>query len=247
MMHGLGNMHNGTNGMPAGVKMPRKRPAMWFDGVDDYVQCDNVFTFGWTWSLSFWIFPLLSASDIGMLSIGDNMFVRTSATNRLHLYFFYRQVVDGYVFNVSMPLLSLTWTHVVLALSAGNLKIFKDGELVNDVTTAGTLRGIGTLASCTLGTFLTLQKFNGTYQDVIIYNTTLSQARAAAIYNGGYVRRQLDLSDAALAWRINTADYGHDSSGNNKHGTVYGSPERCLVHRRGHVIRGNPPNRYVVR
>ena len=36
-MEGLGNMHNGGNGMPAGVSMPRKRPAMWFNGEDDCV------------------------------------------------------------------------------------------------------------------------------------------------------------------------------------------------------------------
>lgn len=205
---------------------------MWFDGSDDYVKCPAVA-----------INPTFSITASALV----NTFLETgyqhiiSARNdgyapfwQLLLHHRYKKIgfynpITG--MTKSVVILSLNQTYHIGVVVSPTLTTFVIDDIVNSAASVH-----GTLSN---GNFIRIgyEEANARFWTGMIRHVT--------IWDGDYRTNPPKLAE----WKglgVTSADW-QDTTGNGHDGTVYGSPERCLVHRRGAVIRTDGSGqRYIV-
>ena len=247
MMHGLGNMHNGGNGMPAGVKMPRRRPVMWCNN-DSYVALPlNVGNYDITdqFTLCAWCF--LSGGSgtqrgiYGNIWLNSGYHIRITTDNRIRVIVAENATNWKFVDSNSIfPLLQ--WHHIAAKfLNLADLRLYIDGTQVqNPIQSSGTVTTIQTTNPHYIGALFEQPAYQwyGVISDVRNYNRILSGDELARLAR----HKEIDNTGLQGHWKGNgiTNDNWRDLSGNEHHGTVVGTPERALNHVRDIVIRTNP-------
>jgi len=159
------------------------------DGDGDYVDVGNDASLGFTnstdFTISAWVYKLDGTEQMGIATKGDNtdryMMAYTSSSWRF-------EIRDGlnYVYTSSSdPDPTDKWVHVagVYDSSINNLSLYVDGEL-KDSETAGVLDDFTSALPLRIGHFrYSSPVWNGSIDDVMIYNKALNETEITEIYN----------------------------------------------------------------
>jgi len=259
-MHGFGNMYNGGNGIPVGVKMPRHKPIKWFDRVDDYITLSNpALDLSSNFTISAWVFvPVGTYTSMGIVAWGT--FNSPSAGQRRSLvlwsggypsdilYCYFSGISPANVKGTS-NIADSHWHHCAVTLTATSIaSVIVDGAIENQ---GSVILNPYTYSQTHIGqTYYSDSDHEwlyGSIKDARIYNIALTLPQIQDVMVGDIV----DQAHLVGRWQLQEreATSALDTSGNGVNGTVYGSPERGLVHVRGAVIRTDPvtKQRYIVR
>ncbi len=169
--------------------------ACFFDGVNDYITRDFI-PVGTERSVSFWI-KKIDDSDVQVpFNLGDD--TGTAANN---VMVFYTSVNSNtFTFRVGNGTATKTitttvdineWTFITGVYNSTNLLLYKDGDFIID--SIEFLNGLTTGNIFSLGNYRNNNQFpfNGTIDEVTIYNKALSSGEVSTIYN----RRRNTLSN----------------------------------------------------
>ena len=184
----------GTGGTPAFTNTLSTT----FDGVDDYVD-QGISTTSSTGSVSVWIKPDLTnnrsfiAFDNG--GYRNYIIIQSLSDGTLNAQCRVNPTVQWNVVTDNAVLSSTSWTHVIVTHNGTEPKIYIDGVAVAQTFTVSTNKTIwwNTFAPTRirLGLFniagygTAISYWLGTMDEFSIYETELSQAQIAAIYNNG--------------------------------------------------------------
>jgi len=239
--------------------MPRKTPATWFNGENNRVIIPNCVTLQCPLSLSGWIFvqepsgvtEYWGMAEIGMASYNTIKITRLITTPYLDMYVFYGLTGTAWLTQapLTMPLVGLHHYVVTLQDNGTNLltEIWFDGARVGAGSRASAplyQQGkVGSIKIAHYGLGSSPALFpQGCFFKYSLYNQILSASEIQILY-----RRQRVLG-AIGEWvdGLTPETWWRDLASPPHHGTVYGSPERCRVHRRGDVQRWNGSAWYSV-
>ena len=202
-----------------------------FDAVDDYILVpdSNSLDTGKNFSISVWFKSNNTAQEQAIYTYG---FTDAAGKNGMlginngKLEFRVRSVSGTpYVLYGKTSLENYTWYHVLITYDGSNLRMYLNGQLENESVptyamdmNADSRVYVGRYRNpATLNWFWT---FNGTIDDLIVFNDTLSEDDALALYSG----EQRNLSSALIspgkAYRLNLIvldgkEYGASSSPSN--------------------------------
>jgi len=218
--------------------------ALSFDGVDDYVEIPT--TAGGSLdpdvlSVMAWIYVSGETTSV------QRIFQRTSCTyglftssDGLTIYFYVDTGNAGGAWkSVSYTVPSIRkWYHVVGTYDGTSMKLFINGELKAQTSQSYAVNNGG--ATAYIGSAdPTQQFFNGTIDEVRIYNYALTPDEIRLLYNAGYAARfgpQTDCNkdpgscmDYGLVgyWSFDegAGNIAYDASGNGNHGTLINGPK----------------------
>ena len=219
------------------VKQPRHQAAMWFDGVNDYVKIPN----NSVWPVSFTIVArvYLSAttSNFRILSARPSacyfeLFVNAQLPQPKVSFF------NGSLYPAGLITINRNQWYIIGATISNNniVRYYVDGQFDSQWTLPITWKAypfhVGRVSS-----FYS----SGSLRNLRVYSRVLTDIEMLAPF------QITDSIFIDIVGNGNTAAAWQDLSGGGNHGTVYGSPEQCLIHRRGAVIRTDANNqRYIV-
>ncbi|MFA7171216.1 MAG: LamG domain-containing protein [Candidatus Paceibacterota bacterium] len=199
---------------------------MVFDGVDDYVDCgdDESLNFGTgDFSVELWFKSSTGGS-------GTNRFIVTKyGTGYTQSYMFYQDTGDQFVFriidlNVGIKVISYDdyndgiWHNAIGIRNGDNLYLYVDGILVDSNTGAATYN-ISNDRKLRIGARdidSSLLPFNGSIDDVRIYNRALSEDEIRQLYNQKKPVLEMNFDEGS-------GTVAHDESFNNYDGAIYGA------------------------
>jgi hypothetical protein len=181
------NGHNATvYGMPYFNASSKFGGAYQFDGIDDVANTAWNLSGTTEFTISAWINPKthenyrtiwsMDSSVVGCT--GDGLYLGFSTTYRV--YFRVADVLNQANFASSYE---NTWVHLVAVYNSTNKIVYENGVPIISQSGGGATTGdvylqIGDYNSCTGGT-----KFNGSIDEVSIWNRSLSDSEIAALYN----------------------------------------------------------------
>jgi len=205
--------------------------ALSFNGVDKYVQvADNASLKGMTnLTLEAWIKPNSYpqyAGIIGKWTYSTTMQYILGYFSNGNLTFWVGHDTTTDSITMLQPPLGV-WTHIVAVFTGGSrLEVFYNGTSQGFKPTTLASIGVG-LEPLYIGKY-DGYFFNGTIDEVRIYNRTLSAAEVSGHYNNGIGQYGRPETGLVAGWHFDeggsTATAG-DYSGNNNNGTVYGTPK----------------------
>ncbi|MBL7773213.1 MAG: hypothetical protein JNM95_10140 [Chitinophagaceae bacterium] len=214
----VGTKHGNVNGATLTTdRFGNTNSAYSFDGVDDVVELNHAFNGFTELTISAWV-KLNGANQANDLQA----IISSDASGKfLHL-----QTIPGAPTNCAVyldgnnyilldhptPAIN-TWYQVTLVAKSGASKVYINGiEVFSDASTFSTISNTNLLR---IGSgYQNGRFFNGAIDEIKIYSTALTAAQVLAEYNPG-----LNLiASYSFSGNVN------DSSGNNLHGTIIGSP-----------------------
>jgi hypothetical protein len=170
--------------------------ALSFDGVNDYVALgitDNIIGVDWktTKSISVWIRPTGSPKVCNYNDVDDVAFCDAVIVNQPHFFGIARGIVNGedriWVWNydgtttrIGVPYEVDQWVNITLVHSNGFLKLYRNGNLINSVSSGATFLDpqVGE-TKLQIGAFLKEGVASGAFQGLIdevrIYSTEISE------------------------------------------------------------------------
>lgn len=240
---------------PTGVKFPRHTAAMWFDGSNDYVEhtaanfrsADTSGTVtAWVWFGVSGTYNILTSSYV----LGTTYYIALRITNgKVEITQRNNDTAD--LMRGANVLTVNAWHHVSLLSTGTSYQLYINAQSESLSVITGTNTGDwfadtqnrGNLVIGQLKRLSSSGFFHGGLRDVHVYNRALSQPEIAADMAGSLQ------TNLVANWKGNgnTSANWQDLSGNGYNGTVNGSPEQCLIHQRGAIIRTDVNNnRYKV-
>lgn len=196
--------------------------ALYFDGTDDRVTISNPETLDSqsAISISFWIKSITDATARAIICRDgwDNK-IRKESNNNLMWFIVFDDATNSGEWEPYV--LTTSWTHITLTWSSSNGQMIM---YVNGSLHAKTNKGAGKLlapitASMVVGNDAT-EWFKGTLADVRLYNREITSDEVTKIYRG----KNATSIGLIGYWSFNnTADPGHDDSGNGNDGTISGA------------------------
>ena len=197
----------GNNGIVSGATLTTDRfgnlnSAYSFDGSNDFIQvADNdilSLTFN-TFCISFWIninsftknMGILAKRTLGGVAASNweyNMQIRSS--NESYETYLWNSAGNCGVFSGPNAIVtkSKIWVNYILTSDGSNIKLYKDGILVDQgtkLTTCSFSNGTGPLTIGVGGGWNESVYFNGLIDDVRIYNRSLSDLEISSLSNEG--------------------------------------------------------------
>ena len=169
--------------------------AMYFDGVDDYIDCGNeeILNSSANMTFSFWFkTDVLGTRFIlskRLNALTKNQYCILIFQNRLSFdfgnYTDYRWQTDF------IPTID-TWYHIVFTRSSSNRNLYIDGAYYGSISVAGEILSSNgnVIIGATDDYRIDKYNFNGSIDDVRIYNYALTSEQIKQIYNGGAVNFQ---------------------------------------------------------
>jgi len=194
--------------------------ALLFDGSDDYVDAGNVIKNLTNFAFSFWIKIDTFSNPAYMTPFGQSDAIYPSATNAFN--FFTGSASDSFGLQgewtdgsnldmrVNIPFGVGVWKHIAVTYDGSNVIQYVDGLLLNQKSYSS--KSIGNSNSLLFGKgyaqpgSLVTTYFDGTIDEVMIYNRTLSLGEISEIYNNSPHAR-------GETWNctINATDSGGDA------------------------------------
>jgi gliding motility-associated-like protein len=189
---------NGNNGNVNGARLTRDRfnndlSAYSFSSISDNSITGNLNTpLGQTFSISFWAKrntnnipgPSIQSDKEWMFSSGNSSVggaTNIGITNNSRSLRYGPWGTDG---NDATYLVDNSWQHIVQTYSNGQFKIYVNGKFYKTSTDAVNLQSGAFSIGCQLTPFLQ-QGFDGSIDDVIIYNKDLTDIDITLLYNAG--------------------------------------------------------------
>ena len=216
-----------------GVKYPRHTPAMWFDGLDDYVVADApIELFGdCALTLSAWIYLEQLSSLYGVYFVNRASLPGETAGIMVDASRIYAQYRGAFYAYALQALDRQTWYHVAISKPSGVCALtqfFLNGAEIPLFDASFTIPSLNNSTPPEIGQYLGGYRFPGIIRACLAYNRVLSavEIQQIAADRGAYPRS--GLIDARPGNGIASENWGG--------ATIYGNPERCRVHRRGTVI-----------
>lgn len=220
-----------------------------FDGLDDYIQAPKSFSLN-NWSeatIQFWAKAESAVQNsVGLVGQKGVLEINKRASLEYSI-----NDSEGAKFHTKTAWLddANTWQHITLVYKDGNIKVYYNGELEYEATSAGGNTLLSNLDTFNIGGHIKSgaisNHFHGWIDEVRVFNVALTQSQLQQIIyqeienNAGNVRgtvipknvtdfdtgNPLSWSNLRLYYRMGTnftAD-GRllDYSGNNNHGTMY--------------------------
>jgi len=197
--------------------------ALSFDGVDDYVRITHSSSqVSNSWTIEAWVYPgrISGASEWGwIIHTKDNVFTafyRTLGQYNNKFHFLYTTGGTNYMVRSKQNITANTWYHLALSYNdtARTFKIYIDGEL--DTTHTAPSTPYTTTANVIMGAraigYTENQYFNGTIDEVGIYNRTLTKEEIATDMTcyGKIQTRNVTLTSGdstTLTFTWNTTDF----------------------------------------
>ncbi len=218
--------NNGSLGGGTAANMPQWTQgkvggALSFDGVNDYVDAGNgasLNALADTMTIEAWIKPNsiipTYPAFIQKYSVGDGWILTAVSTINGGKTLF---LIDGtsiYRYSGNNALTVGSWTHVVYIKDGSNLHCYINGAL-SDGTSSGDPSALGTnTQNLKIGTGQT-GYFDGTIDDVRIYNRALSASEIRYHYNRGGPVAQWSFDEGS-------GSVAYDATESNNDGTLYG-------------------------
>jgi len=180
-----------------------------FDGNNDYVDVTGISSDN-TWSVSVWVNAdnLDATSKIFDCSTGRTAFeYQTAQGGWLYYDTTYRAV------GITEKFLD-TWQHWVITQNGTDLEIYQNGSSIYSTTSAGKSLG----GTCVLGGRYTgADYFDGTLDEIGIWDKQLSEAEIIELYNSGMGQRPIDtftLENVGTLPLHELTFYANDTAGN---------------------------------
>jgi len=229
-----------NNGTPTGTNNATgiSSGAMRFDGVDDYISAtdDNSLDITSEITLSAWIYPLELANSQVIIQKGDgdvsyNYYMRASSDGSLKF------ISSGGASNDSSAgLISANqWHHAVITFDGTNVRYYVDGAFDSSDGAAWGSANANPLYIGWDAFGAGSNYFNGSIDEVLIYNKTLSAAEVQDLYKAGLSQHantnitletrtatSYNISDTGLVSLLGLNGDGLDEKGINN-GTVTGT------------------------
>ncbi len=193
-----------------------------FDGVDDYIESNDIFSYlRTTASLSFWIRTTQTGDDIGWRAPGvtgveeaggsDDIFWGwLDASGRIGI-----SVGNDYATKSAIAINDGSYHHVVLTRDSttGDYKIYIDGALdASGTSIAGIIGNSFSSIGRIEDTGGTPEYFQGELDELLVFNSVLSDSAVTSIFTNQSLGRNLDGSTRScadsLAWFQLDADAG---------------------------------------
>jgi hypothetical protein len=198
------------------------------DGVDDYVNCGNAFTSLTAFSVSAWVKTddktADNASFRGWFSTGGwntvgNFKIAIRANNG------YASVWEGGSERIvgTSDISDNNWYNVVLTKTSSDITLFVNGIQQATVSNSDTwsFNNIYIGASGQSTNITTAGMWNGSIDEVSVFNTELSQSEVTAIYGGGTPSSLSSYSSLVSWWRFEgTGTTATDSGSGGNNGTL---------------------------
>jgi hypothetical protein len=171
-----------------------------FDGIDDFIfRSGDSSDLTTQFSASAWIYPKQQRTQqILVCNYPAQFGFRVNSGNALHMIAYGTYLSNWTLYdlvgtNGEIPLNG--WSHVAFTVSGTNLKLYKNGALVKSGSVPGTYLGGGN-GGCNIGYFASWAptRFNGTIDEVLVYDRVLSPEQIAAMYNAGVPRHNMIVS-----------------------------------------------------
>lgn len=178
-----------------------------FDGINDYIQVgnDSSLSLGNQFTVSSWVYlssyPGASVYP-GILNkngeSGYNLRINNNGEgNRVAFFFRNDTTAEPRVQTTSAPPLN-QWFHITVTYNStggnSNLKIYYNGVLNSTVNRSGS--PLANAVNLTIGRRNSGEYFNGSIDDVQIFNTTLSANQIKAMYDSGIANRSVQMMHA---------------------------------------------------
>ena len=185
----LGNSTAGDDHEPAWVT-GKLGYGLEFDGVDDYVDCggnpgiSNAVTF------EFWVNPTLT----GNFDVNGQTIIAHQDGNGNRLYFFVKSdgttkvgLEDSALLTTGIQLNANEWVHIAVTAVDGTYKTYKNGVLMTSGSYSGTWDASwgNTLQIAGVSGTANTAYFNGTIDEVRIYNRSLTEEEIKIHYYAG--------------------------------------------------------------
>ena len=197
--------------------------ALNFDGGNDYVTTSGtLLAAGSSYTKEAWVNLSTTSGNLNIISSNGNPFWITGGkltAGHNTSYFFLAE---------SGTMTANVWTHVAVTYdaTATTLKLYKNGSLVGSSTAAPAYTG----NAIQLGAHVASSFFNGTMDEVRIWNTVRTEAQIQAAMNAEFCAAQTGLvayykMNEAVAGGTNTSPLTTtitDASGNSNTGTLNG-------------------------
>ena len=206
-----------------------------FDGVDDYINVPNT-PMNYNKTISFWYFnrnTLSTKPIIDFSSIHKPMIIASSTKKML----FYNDA-GHYLYSTTL-FDSNTWYHIVIdwTYDISNAHIYVNG-LIDDGTRSGTGEGGNVFNDFDIGRYTNgAAYFNGSIDEVQIYNRSLSESEIKALYEGSRhysngTHAELDSSFTSTfdTWTLDVTPYDYTAGGTLREVYAYiNSPPPALT------------------
>jgi hypothetical protein len=201
--------------------------ALFFDGIDDYVQVDNAANLNprsaitvSTW-IKWAINPTTGGSWASIVSKdGDRQYRLQHNQDNTKFEFAVRTNSGGRWLTSTTKPVENVWYYVVGTYDGETLKIYVNGSLENSLSYSGDI--LQSSSPLLIGSHSsTGRNFNGIIDEIALYNRTLSASEIQDYYL--QTISQESQNDTLIAhWKFNEAEgsIANDSSGNENHGTI---------------------------
>ena len=157
-----------------------------FDGIDDYVEIGDVMDFNGTssFSIAVWVKPqksfwgrIISKETQNVNGRQGWLLVVDPSTTSIT----FERWRDDNGTGVGISIVPNEWVHVVAVYDGSEMKIYKNGELVNSLPSTQSL--IDHTRPLTIGSHSEIHSFfNGTIDEVMIFNRSLTDNEVRALY-----------------------------------------------------------------
>ena len=208
--------------------------ALKFDGVDDYVEVPNSASLNITGNITVcaWVKTTITGTRQAIVSKGDYVgwrlfvdeygYIDFGVTNATGYYFQYGTFATGY----KIP--ENKWVFVCGQYNGSFLKIYADGEVVRNEY-IGSFQLNSNIYPTYVGTTQTGSSsilrwyFNGTIDEVRIYNRSLNSTEIQELYSDG---PGADIvTNGLVLWQDYQKKTTLDYSGNENNGIIHGNPQ----------------------
>ncbi|MDD5151835.1 MAG: LamG domain-containing protein, partial [Flavobacterium sp.] len=190
--------------------------SMGFDGINDYIVKDITFVNSFPYTISAWIKTTSSTTEGAAVCYVSS----TSTTNYncigTNSSVGARLIVrsNGGITNFDYSITAGEWHHLVgVFVSTYNKQFYVDGVNVGNVTTERVFLGENRISVGTIARSGYVSYFNGSVDDVIIFNKTLSSQEILSLYNASASQYYNNFTNLSIGAYTYTA-YAQDISGN---------------------------------
>jgi hypothetical protein len=170
--------------------------AFGFDGVNDYVNFGNTIQFNQSFSISGWVYALDTPTGDNrgaFISKSSSIFqVQQQEGARWSTWFNGNEIADG----GRIPIQIRQWHFLTYTHNGTHLKVYSNGEIYGESNGYALALPSSSSTDLFIGSNALLPRFfNGSLDDVRIYNRSLTEQEIQAIYNEG-----LGTEGVASAW-----------------------------------------------
>ena len=197
--------------------------ALDFDGVNDYANIDYSDTIGsvWTWS---------SIIEFDVISGYQVIFGGSNSSSNITIYLKDNQInfyTDGDNLNTAFDFETGEKYHIACSQSGDTISVYVNGQAAGSVSLTATLNSTSNTYTLCKNPASSYQFLNAKISGLKLFNTALTAAQVADLYNNPEKVVPTGVADSALKLYLpmmeGAGTTAYDGSGNGNHGTISGA------------------------